>query len=203
MKKCIITIGRQCGSGGHTIGKAVAEQLGVPFYDKKLVQIVAERSGLSAETIKREGEYSSTSLFNSVSTRGYSAYNASQRHDMVLPDQINAYQTELIKELAEKGSCVIVGRCADYILQDRHDCLHIFISGALTDRISRVIAEHGIAPATAESHVKSRDKKRGDYYKHITDHKWGLAENYDLCLNSSKLGIDRCVEIICNYCKSQ
>ena len=119
MKKCIITIGRQCGSGGHTIGKAVAEQLGVPFYDKKLVQIVAERSGLSAETVKREGEYSSTSLFNSVSTRGYSAYNASQRHDMVLPDQINAYQTELIKELAEKGSCVIVGRCADYVLQDR------------------------------------------------------------------------------------
>lgn len=193
----IITIGRQCGSGGHTIGKTVAERLGIPFYDKKLVQIVAERSGLSAETVKQEGEYSSaSSLFTSVSTRGYSAYSASQKHDMVLPDQINAYQTELIKELADKGPCVIVGRCADYILQGRENCFHIFITGALPDRTNRVIAEHGIAPETAKNHVKERDRKRSGYYKHITDQIWGLAANYDLCLNSSKLGIDRSVDLI-------
>ena len=196
MKNCIITIGRQCGSGGHTIGKTVAERLGIPFYDKKLVQIVAKRSGLSAETVGWEGEYSSaSSLFTSVSSRGYSAYNASQRENMALPDQINTYQTELIKELADKGSCVIVGRCADYILQGREDCLHVFITGVLADRASRVVAEHGIAPA-AETHVKERDKKRSGYYKHITDQVWGMAANYDLCLNSSKLGIDRCVELI-------
>ena len=142
MKKCVITIGRQCGSGGHTIGKTVAERLGIPFYDKKLVQIVAERSGLSAETVRREGEYSSaSSLFTSVSSRGYSAYNANQRGNMALPDQINAYQTELIKELAEKESCVIVGRCADYILQGREDCFHVFITGALSDRANRVTAK--------------------------------------------------------------
>lgn len=204
MKKCIITIGRQCGSGGHTIGKKVAEQLEIPFYDKKLVQIVAERSGLSPETVRREGEYSaSSSLLTSTGARGYSAYNASKRENMTLPDQINAYQTELIKELADKGSCVIVGRCADYILQDRNDCFHVFISGALPDRINRVIEEHGVAPTAAESHVKNRDKKRSSYYKHITDRAWGAAENYDLCLNSSTLGIDRCVEIICNYCLSE
>ena len=197
MKKCIITIGRQCGSGGHTIGKTVAERLGVPFYDKKLVQIVAERSGLSAETGRREGECSSaSSLFTSVSSRGYSAYNAGQRENMALPDQINAYQTELIKELADKGSCVIVGRCADYILQGREDCFHVFISGALPDRASRVIAEHGIASETARNHVRERDRKRSSYYKHITDQPWGMAANYDLCLNSSKFGIDRCVELI-------
>lgn len=197
MKKYVITIGRQCGSGGHTIGKTVAEQLGIPFYDKKLVQIVAERSGLSAETVRREGEYSSAgSLFTSVSARGYSAYNASQKGNMALPDQINAYQTELIKELADKGACVIVGRCADYILQGREDCFHVFISGALPDRANRVIMEHGIAAGAAKSHVKERDKKRSGYYRHITDQAWGLAANYDLCLNSSKLGIDRCVELI-------
>ena len=197
MKKCVITIGRQCGSGGHTIGKTVAERLSVPFYDKKLVQIVAERSGLSAETVRRGGGYSSaSSLFTSVSSRGYSAYSANQRENMALPDQINAYQTELTKELAEKESCVIVGRCADYILQGREDCFHVFITGALSDRASRVITEHGIAPAAAEGHVKERDKKRSGYYKHITDQTWGMAANYDFCLNSSKLGIDRCVELI-------
>ena len=115
---------------------------------------------------------------------------------MALPDQINAYQTELIKELAEKGSCVIVGRCADYILQGREDCLHVFITGVLSDRASRVVAEHGVAVSAAEAHVKERDKKRSGYYKHITDQVWGMAANYDLCLNSSKLGIDRCVELI-------
>ena len=175
MKKCVITIGRQCGSGGHTIGKTVAERLGIPFYDKKLVQIVAERSGLSAETVRREGEYSSaSSLFTSVSSRGYSAYNANQRGNMALPDQINAYQTELIKE----------------------DCFHVFITGALPDRANRVIAEHEVAVDAARSHVKERDRKRSSYYKHITDQPWGMAANYDLCLNSSKFGIDRCVELI-------
>ncbi len=200
MKKCIITIGRQCGSGGHSIGKSVADKLGIPLYDRKLVEIVAERSGLSAETVQREGEYASTSLLNSIASRGYSAYNAYQRENMFLPDQINAYQTELIKELAEKDSCVIVGRCADYILQDNNDCLHVFISAAMPERIKRVIAEHGIAPEAAESHVKNRDKKRAAYYKYLTDRVWGAATNYDLCLNSSKLGMVCCVDIICNYC---
>lgn len=149
------------------------------------------------ETVKREGEYSSTSsLFTSVSSQGYSAYNASQKHDMALPDQINAYQTELIKELADKSSCVIVGRCADYILQGYKDCFHVFITGELPDRATRVIKEHGIAADTARSHVRDRDRRRSSYYKHITDQVWGMAENYDLCLNSSKLGIDCCVDLI-------
>ena len=113
-----------------------------------------------------------------------------------IPDQINAYQTELIRELAEKESCVIVGRCADSVLRDREDCFHVFIFGALRDRTNRVVAEHGIDAKAAEGHVKNRDKKRAAYYKHITDKVWGMSSNYDLCLNSSKLGIDRCVELI-------
>lgn len=200
MKK-IITIGRQCGSGGHTIGKMVAERLGIPFYDKEIIKKVAEKSGLSEETIEREGEYSTPSLLFNIATRGISAYNVADSNSMLLRDQINAYQTSYIKELAEKGPCVIVGRSADYILEDRDDCLNIFVYGDLEDRMKRVESEHGISSKNSKSHVLERDKKRAKYYKYITDQVWGLAENYTLCLNSSELGIERCVDIIVNCYK--
>lgn len=201
MKKQIITIGRQCGSGGHTIGRMVAERLGIPFYDKEIIKTVAERSGLSEKTVEKEGEYSTTSLLFNLATRGVSAFNVASRENMTLTDQVNAYQTEFIKEVAGKGSCVIVGRSADYILEDRDDCLHIFIYGELEDRANRVVKEHGIKKDEAEKHVIDRDKKRSKYYRYITDQVWGLAENYDLCLNSSRLGIEQCVNIILDCCK--
>ena len=162
---------------------------------------MAERSGLSPETVEKQGEYHTPSLLYNIATGGYSAYashqySAENRQAMRLPDQINAYQTELIKELAEKESCVIVGRCADSVLRDREDCFHVFIFGALRDRANRVIAEHGVNAKAAAGHIKDRDKKRAAYYKHITDKVWGMSSNYDLCLNSSKLGIDRCAELI-------
>lgn len=200
MKK-IITIGRQCGSGGHTIGKFVAESLGIALYDKEIIKKVAERSGLSEETIEQKGEYNTNSFLYNLATRGISAFNVSDRDSMPISDRINAYQTEYIKELAEKGPCVIVGRSADYILSDRDDVLNVFIYGRLEDRTARVISEHGVAEKDAEQHVLGRDKKRSKYYKYITDQVWGLAENYDLCLNSSELGIEKCVEIIINCCK--
>lgn len=200
MKK-VITIGRQCGSGGHTIGKLVAERLGVPFYDKEIIKAVARRSGLSEDTVEQKGEYSTSSFLYNVATRGISAYNMSNRDTMPLAEQINAYQTEYIKEIAEQGSCVIVGRSADYILADREDTLNVFICGDLEDRMARIVSEHGVAEKEAKEHVMERDKKRSKYYKHITDQVWGFAENYDICLNSSELGIEKCVEIILNCCK--
>lgn len=196
MSKNIITIGCQCGSGGHTIGKLVAERLGVPFYDKELIKIVAERSGLSEKTIERDGEYHTPSLLYSIAVKGFSVYSVDNKNNMVLHDQINAYQTELIRELAEAGPCVIVGRCADYILEDSKDCLRVFVHGKLEDRANRVIHEHGIAEKEAERHVRERDKKRSRYYKHLTDRDWGAAENYNLFLDSSCLGIERCVDVI-------
>ncbi len=200
MKK-IITIGRQCGSGGHTIGKLVAERLGIPFYDKEIIKEVAQRSGLSEKTVEKEGEYSTTSLLYNLSTRGISGYNATNRDSMLMRDLVNSYQTEYIKEVAEKGACVIVGRSADYILEDRDDCLHVFIYGEIEDRAKRVVEEHGVPVLEAKKHVSERDKKRSKYYKHVTDQVWGLAENYDICLNSSELGIDKCVEIVLSCCK--
>lgn len=199
--KTVITIGRQCGSGGHTIGKLVAERLGIPLYDKEIIKKVAEKSGLSEETIEKKGEYTTNSFLYNVATRGISAYNILSKESLPIAEQINAYQTEYIKEIAEKGSCVIVGRSADYILSDRDDTLNVFIYGKLEDRMARVISEHGVAEKEAKTHVLERDKKRSKYYKYITDQVWGLAENYDLCLNSSELGIEKCVEIILNCCK--
>ena len=197
----IITIGRQCGSGGHTIGNIVAERLGIPFYDKEIIKKVAERSGLAEETVEKEGEYSTTSLLYNVATRGISGFDVANKDNMLIRDIVNAYQTEYIRELAEKGPCVIVGRSADYILADKENCLNIFIHGNLADREKRVVDEHGIDPAEAKKHVLDRDKKRSKYYRHITDQIWGLAENYDLCLNSSKLGVDGCVDLIIECCK--
>ena len=162
-KQYVVTIGRQCGSGGHTIGKQAAERLSIPFYDKELVKSVAQRSGLSKETIEREGEYSTPSLLFNAASNGYSAYSADKKENMLLADQINAYQTELIREWAEKGSCVIVGRCADYILRGRENCFRIFICGELKDRADRVIQEHEIDEENAEAHIKDRDKKRASY----------------------------------------
>lgn len=199
--KRIITIGRQCGSGGHTIGKMVAERLGIPMYDKEIIQKVVEESGLTKETVEREGEYSTTSLLFNIASRGVSGYNVADSNNMLLRDQINAYQTNYIKELAEQGPCVIVGRSADYILEDRDDCLHVFIYGELEDRMKRVEREHGISSKDSKSHVLDRDKKRGKYYKYVTDQVWGLAQNYTICLNSSELGVERCVDIIVNCFK--
>lgn len=200
MKK-IITIGRQCGSGGHTIGKMVAERLGWAFYDKEIIKAVSTRSGLTEETVEREGEYSTTSLLFNIATRGISAYNVGGKDHMLMRDLVNAYQTDYIKEVADKGPCVIVGRSADYILSDRDDCLHVFINGDLEVRAARVTQNHGVDASVAKSHVLERDKKRAKYYRHVTDQLWGLSENYDLCLNSSKLGFDKCVEFILACCK--
>lgn len=200
MKK-VITIGRQCGSGGHTIGQMVAERLNWELYDKKIIKAVAEKSGLTEETVEREGEYSTTSLLFNIATRGISAYNVANKNNMLMRDLVNAYQTDYIKEVAAKGSCVIIGRSADYILSDRDDCLNVFICGDLAERAERVVKEHDVDPRDAENHVLERDKKRAKYYRHITDKVWGDAKNYDLCLNSSELGIDKCVEMILACCK--
>ena len=120
---------------------------------------------------------------------------------MLIRDIVNAYQTEYIKEIAEKGACVIVGRSADYILKEKKNCLNIFIHADPSDRVRRAIEEYNIAPSEAEKHVLERDKKRAKYYRHITDQIWGLAENYDLCLNSSKFSINKCADIIQDSCR--
>lgn len=197
--KRIITLGRECGSGGHTIGTLVAAELGIPLYDKGLLKMVAERSGMTEETVSEQDLESSLPLTALSGMTG--GYNTNSKmglsfHTLSIFDEVNATEAQLIHELAQQEPCVIVGRCADYLLRERDDCLHVFIHGDFSNRVERVITEHRVAPEEAEAHVKNRDKKRGKHYKYITDRTWGMAENYTLCLSSSEFGVERCVAMI-------
>lgn len=195
MTQKIITISRAFGSGGHTIGKQVAERLGIPFYDKELVDAVAKESGFHADFIKEAGEYASVTssfLFNiAVSPHPSSALNT-----MSMADQLFVYQTNVIRELADKGPCVIVGRCADYILKDREDCLHVFIHADTAFRAERIVRLYGQTKQTPEKRLNDKDNKRRVYYKHYTNRSWGDAQNYHISLNSGLIGIDKCTDII-------
>lgn len=201
MKKQIITISRQCGSGGHTIGEMISQKTGLPLYDKKLIKQVAQKTGLSEEIIEKTDECTSLGQLFSVARNVSYGYNFSNRENMPLTDQINAFQSDIIRELATTESCIIVGRCADYILRDAENAFHVFISGDVEERAKRAVAEYGISEAEAVNHVLDRDKKRARHYKYVTGQEWGMAQNYDLCLNSSHFSLDKCIELILNDIK--
>ena len=188
MKNRVITISREFGSGGRTIGKRVAEELGIPCYDNELLTKIAQDSGFHENYIQEAGEYAPGGfLSNAFSHRGSGPNNA---------DYLWKIQYNIISELAEKGSCVIVGRCADYILRDKADCLRVFIHADLKFRAARIVREYGERPESPEQRLKDKDKRRAAYHRFYTDMKWGHAQNYDLTLNSGTLGIGQCVDII-------
>lgn len=190
MKYSIITISREFGSGGRYIGEQLAEKLGIAFYDKDIISKVAEETGLNEEFVKEAGEYSP---FKSIFSYGFVSRDAdgSSMEDIVF----NA-QRKIILELAEKGPCVIVGRCADHILADRNDCLNVFINGSEEDKIKRIMKYKGVADIEARRLMKDTDKRRRINYNYYTDRQWGKPQNYDVCLNSTSLTTDRCVEIL-------
>lgn len=181
MKNRVITISREFGSGGRTIGKLVAQKLGIPCYDYEIISKIAEESGFSKEYIENEAE--KTSYFR--------PYGMMSNQDYMWTIQI-----ETILELAKKGSCVIVGRCADYVLKDRADCLNVFIHSSFEKRAERIVKEYGETEVPTEKRLKDKDKKRASYYQYYTDKKWGDYRNYHLALDSGELGIEKCVEII-------
>lgn len=189
MTKQIITISRAFGSGGHTIGQEVAKRLGIPFYDKELVDEVAKQSGFHADFIKEAGEYApvSSSFLFSIAV---SPNPLSTMHTMSMADQLFVYQTNVIRNLAEKGPCVIVGRCADYILREHPRCVNIFVSASREDRIERLVRTRRLTPEAAEQLMDSTDEKRADYYNYYSNRTWGAAATYHLCIDSSVLGID-------------
>ena len=195
MTKKIITISRAFGSGGRTIGKEVAQRLGIPYYDKELVEAVAKESGFHADFIEEAGEYApvSSSFLFSIAV---SPNPMSMVHTMSMADQLFVYQTNVIRDLAEKGPCVIVGRCADYILREREDALHVFIHADMKHRAERIVRLYGETKQTPEKRLTDKDTKRKVYYKHYTNRNWGDAQNYHLCLNSGLIGVEKCVDII-------
>ena len=190
MKNRIITISREFGSGGRTIGKMVAEKLGIPCYDAEIIQKMADETGFAPDYVKEAGEYSPGSFLSAAfSNRMFGPTNE---------DILWQHQYRVITELAEKGPCVIVGRCADYILEDKADCLKVFIHADLEFRANRIVEVYGERAESPEERIKDKDKRRAAYHRFYTNMKWGYAQNYDLTLNSGVLGIDNCVDIITN-----
>jgi cytidylate kinase len=188
--KYIITIGREYGSGGRFIGKLVAEKLKVPFYDSELLEKAASESGLN-EAIFKNYDEKKDGLFGT----GYGGIHA---FDMSLSQKVFLAEFDAIRKIADEGSCVIVGRCADYALKDRNDVINVFICAPIEQKVERAIKYYGLEEAKAENHIYKINKKRKNYYNFYTDRDWGKASNYDLCLNS-KIGIDACVDLVIDY----
>ena len=200
MKKRIITISRQFGSGGHSIAKAAAERMGIAFYDNQLITEVARQSGLSEEFIRENEEYASHSnsfLYQlAMSTAGTYGYPS-------VYQKLYEAQTKVIQDIADKEPCIIVGRCADYILRDREDCLHVFIHAGNEHRAKRILEKYGTTDKTISQRIKDKDNRRRNYYRFHTDREWGVAANYSLALDSGVLGEALCVDIICRALESE
>ena len=192
MANQIITIGRQCGSGGHTIGILLARQLGLPFYDKQIVEEEAVRTKLSEAFIQSHRAY-----FDGGQAVGYGTrFNSPERMGSQFIDQLQQIQAEVLLEAAWQEPCVIVGRCADYVLADQFAILKVFIHSELPYKIDRSAREHGLSRDQAPAVLAQRDRARARLYTFFTEQRWGDAANYDLCLDSGRLGINTCVELI-------
>ena len=190
MTKRIITISREFGSGGRFIGEEVAKKLGIAYYDKNIINEIAEKSGLSPEYIQENAELSPK--------KGLFAYAFAGRDvtGKSVEDLVYEAQRKVILELAEKEPCVIIGRNADYILKDRDDVLNVFIHGDTPEKIQRITRLYNVEEQKAVKMMADTDKRRMTNYNFYTDQRWGKADNYTLCLNSSQLGYDRCEKII-------
>lgn len=191
MSNRIITIIREFGSGGRTIGKEVVAKLGIHCYDSELIEKIAQESGLAKEFIAEKGEYASHRGWLANAFSYGSSYNGTS-----VQDYLWKIQREIILDLAEKESCVIVGRCADYILRDHDNCLKVFIHAAADKRAERIVKIYGETTAAPEKRLQDKDKKRKAYYHFYTNMEWGEIQNYHITLDSGVLGIDKCVDII-------
>ena len=189
MKTRVITISREFGSGGRTVGKQTAKLLGIPCYDQEVIEKVAQENGFAKEYIKERGEYTPYGGWFAQALTGRSARGTSPQDDLWV------IQRKVILELAQKP-CVIVGRCADYILRERKDCLHAFIHADMDFRSDRIVRMYGESENSPEKRLKDKDTKRRINYKHFTHREWGMAQNYHITLNSGVVGIERFVDIL-------
>lgn len=188
----IIAISRQFGSGGRTIGKEVAAKLGIPCYDSEIVEKITVKTGFAKEYVEKFGEYTVTdNLYNNaLSGRTYDGHSDA--------DKLWIAQKDVITKLASEGPCVMVGRCADYILQDVADCLTVFIHASDEYRADRIVSVYGKREESPVQRLHEKDTKRRAYYELYTGTEWGKSDNYHLCIDSGKIGIDKCVKLICD-----
>ena len=193
-----INIGRQLGSGGHQIGEMLARNLKVPFYDKELIDIASQKSGLSKELFEQADEKTTHSLLGGLF--GFrSSFEEIYISNYLCNETLFGIQSDTILELAKQGTCIFVGRCADYVLRDNKNCINVFINAKMEDRIRRVAGIQKVSENKARDLIEKIDKKRAEYYNYYCRKTWGAAESYHLCINSSVLGIEGTVSFLNNF----
>lgn len=198
--RSIITISREFGSGGREIGRTLAEEMGVPFYDKELLELASKESGICEELfVKNDESYTNSFLFSLVMGNYPVTADGRINPDMPLNHRIFLAQFDTIRSLAEKGPCVIVGRCADYVLKNRENVINFFLSGDMVQKKRRILERYDIEKNKAEDFIKKTDKRRASYYNYYTDMKWGEARNFDMCINTSKAGIEGTIKLMKDY----
>jgi len=196
----IITIGRQFGSGGREIGEKVAAHFGIKCFDKELLTRAAKESGFCEEMIQNHDERPTNSfLYNLVMDTYSFGYNSSSFVDMPISHKVFLAQFDTVKKIADEGPCIIVGRCADYALSEYKNSIHLFISGNMDTKIKRISEKYELTADKAKDMIIKKDKQRQSYYNYYSSKKWGQAESYDLCINSSVLGIEGTVKLIIQY----
>ena len=195
MSNYVVSISREFGSGGRLIGKKLAASLGIPCYDRTLIQKTAEKSGLSPDFIARAEERARSRFHLNIAPIGIGVPTFTHQ-GIPVSHQAFFAQADVIRELAAEGPCVIVGRCADYILKDRDDCLHTFIHASMEFRADRIVRLYGESEQSPEKRLTDKDTRRRVNYKHYTDREWGMAQNYHITLDSGLIGIEKCVDII-------
>lgn len=200
MEKAIITIGRQLGSKGREIGRALAAKLNIPFYDKELIVEAAKQSGLSERMFENMDEKPTNSFLYSLVMSmqpGSGLYN--QYNNFLNNDSIFKIQSDVIRPIADKGSCVIVGRCADYVLRGRENLVRVFIHADAKTRTERIMLRDNVSEKDARNAVSKADKRRGNYYNFYTNGVWGDVNNYDIAIDSGRLDVNKCVQLLADY----
>lgn len=204
MAKRIITISREFGSGGRTIGRQVAEKLGYKFYDAEIIERVIEKSGLSREIVEKYDEYAThkSSFLYSIAINSANA-SADSYHGTSFASQVHIAQIKVINEIAEEGNCVIIGRGADYILRDRADVLNVFVYADMKFKCDRVLSLYGETDKKIEDRIKDKDTKRRVFYRSFAMREWGVYQNYHMMLDSGTVGLDRCADMICDVASAE
>lgn len=199
MAKRIITISREFGSGGRTVGKMIAEKLGYKFYDSEIIERVIEKSGLSREIVEKYDEYAthkSSFLYSIAINSAHSGTDA--YHGTSFASQVHIAQIHVINEIAEEGNCVIIGRGADYILREREDCFNVFIYADMKFKADRVLSLYGPTEKKIEDRIKEKDTKRRVFYRSFAMREWGVYQNYHMMLDSGAIGLEKCADMICD-----
>ena len=199
MHNTIITLSRQYGSGGRVIGRLLAESLGIPYYDRELIELAAKESGYSEEVLNELDE-KPNSLLYALSTGAYSNTSGlDYESSMPMNDRLFFLQSNIIRRLARQGSCVIIGRCADFVLRNNPDAVRVFVQADLSFRVKRAVECYGLSPDRAESVVQRTDRQRASYHNFYADYKWGKPENYNLIVDSGFVGLENAAKVIEQY----